>query len=208
MPPVQLSPLASTFLVAFYVLTSLILVILLGAVVLLVLKLNTLLVKYEQKIDPLLDKADRVLTTTTEKVNIIGTKAEEILNQGEELTEMVHSRVDTTTYAVQRTVFTPLIGVNSLLAGIRSGARTFATRQQQTIQEVVQKEAAQPVQAANPAATVSNTAVKPAETQLERKNSPDVDQTTNLSGAYSVNSMVSNGAEPQLVTVGSRKENS
>jgi uncharacterized protein YoxC len=204
MPPVQLGLAASTFLVVFYVLTSLILVVLLGGAVFLVLKLNALLEKYERKIDPLLQKADIVLTITTEKVNSIGTKAEEILNQGEELTEMVHSRVDTTTSAVQRTVFMPLIGVNSLLAGIKQGTRTFANRQQKTIKDAVQSDT---VTGINAVGNADSSKAERLELTSERKNSANVSQSPNILPPISVNSMVNNGAEPQLVSVGARKEN-
>ncbi|MDX1932053.1 MAG: hypothetical protein SFU56_05565 [Capsulimonadales bacterium] len=179
-----LGPVASTFLVVFYILTSLILVILLVAAVYLVLRLNALLEKYEQKIDPLLQKADTVLTLTTEKVSSIGTKAEEILTQGEELTEMVHSRVDTTTYAVRRTVFTPLIGLNSVLAGLRRGAETFTRRQQETITQSVRTENPVPVPEIRPM----------------------VGQTPNLNGSETVMRAEDNGAESRQITLSSRTE--
>jgi predicted PurR-regulated permease PerM len=202
---VQLGPYASTFLVVFYVLTSLILVVLLGAAVFLVLKLNALLEKYERKIDPLLAKADIVLTVTTEKVNSIGTKAEEILNQGEELTEMVHTRVDTTTSVVQRTVFTPLISVNSLLAGIKQGTRTFANRQQKTIKDAILSDTETGIDTVGNANSHSEDS---SEWTPDRKNFAKISQSPNIMPPVSVNTMVNNGAEPQIVTVGARKENS
>lgn len=177
----------------------------------LVVKLNALLEKYESKIDPLLEKADAVLTTTSEKVSSIGTKAEVILTQGEELTEMVHSRVDTTTLAVHRTVFTPLIGVNSLIAGVRRGAETFAKRQQKTMTDILPPSsvpsAQTPIQETIP---IENTEIQAATNQsvavAETKKILKVDETSNLSTITSVNNLVSNRAEPQLVVVGSRKE--
>ena len=209
MPPVQLNPVASTFLVAFYILTALLLVVLLGMVVFLIVKLNALLEEYRQKVDPLLAKIDTVLTVTSEKVTTIGAKAEEILTQGEEITEMVHSRVDTTTYAVQRTVFTPLIGVNSLIAGLKRGAETFASRQQKSLTEAVRAEPPT-VSVAKADATMAAETVPEVQTvevlpllPLEEKN---INQTVNQNPVYSVNTVVSNGTQPQQIVIGSRKE--
>lgn len=130
MNPVQLGPAASTFLVAFYLLASLALLILIGAVAYALFKLNALLEEYRRKIDPLLAKADAVLTVTNDKVNTLGEKAEDLLSQGEAVAETVHERVDRTTLAVQRTVNAPLIGVNSVAAGVTRAWATFSRLQQ------------------------------------------------------------------------------
>jgi uncharacterized protein YoxC len=211
MPLAPLNPIASTFLVVFYLLSGLILIGLLAALAFLVFKLNALLEKYERKIDPLLAKADEVLTTTTEKVNSIGTKAEEILTQGEELTEMVHTRVDTTTQAVQKTVFTPLIGVNSLIAGVKRGAETFARRQQQTLSGVPSQTSVNDVVpvplASDPVITSDTVPDDLLPVSSDANNSRKFDQTANRTDSYSVNKTVSNGAELQPVSLGTRKDN-
>lgn len=129
MTPVQLSPIASTALVVFYILGSLTLTVVLGGIAFLLYKVNHLLEEYRTKIDPALDKVNQVLEITARRVDSIGGKAERILMQGEEITENVHHRVERTASSVQRTVNAPLIGVNSLAAGLGRGLATFARLQ-------------------------------------------------------------------------------
>jgi len=62
-------------------------------------------------------------------VDRIGGKAEMILTQGEEVATVVHERVDRTTAVMQRTINAPLIGVNSLAAGMTRAWATFAALQ-------------------------------------------------------------------------------
>ena len=69
MNPVQLNPWASSFLVIFYIIVAVALTILIGALVVLVRRLNGVLNQYQAKIDPILEKAERVLTVTSEKVD-------------------------------------------------------------------------------------------------------------------------------------------
>jgi hypothetical protein len=133
MNPVQLNPWASSVLVIFYIVVALVLVILVGALVLLIIKMNALLEEYRAKIDPLLEKADRVLTVTGDKVNSIGGKAETILTQGEEVANSVHERVDRTAAVVQRTINAPLIGINSLAAGMTRAWETFGRLQNRPV---------------------------------------------------------------------------
>jgi hypothetical protein len=131
MNPVQLNPWASSVLVIFYIVLAIILLCLVGFLAWCISKMNALLEEYRAKIDPLLEKADRVLTVTGDKVNSIGGKAETILTQGEEVATSVHERVDRTAAVVQRTVNAPLIGINSLAAGMTRAWETFARLQSQ-----------------------------------------------------------------------------
>jgi uncharacterized protein YoxC len=125
----QLHPAGTFFLVAFYVLSSLVLIGLIGAAAYLILKLNRLLEEYQQKIDPILIKADNALTIIADKADSIGGKAESLLAQSEEVAESVHEKVDRTAVAVQKTINAPIIGANSLVAGFTRGILTFTRLQ-------------------------------------------------------------------------------
>lgn len=91
--------------------------------------LNTRLTDITAKVEPLLIKADDILTVTGEKIHSIGDKAEGILAQGEEVAETVHEKVDRTATTVQRAVHAPLINLNSLAAGLSQGMATFGVLQ-------------------------------------------------------------------------------
>jgi hypothetical protein len=130
MPP--LSDWASGFLVAFYVFSSVTLLVLIGFAAWSVWKLHSMLEKYEARINPVIDKADQVLTLIGEKVDTIGGKAESILTQGEEMAESVHEKVDRTATTVQRTINAPIIKANSLAAAFTQGLATFARLQQRS----------------------------------------------------------------------------
>lgn len=132
MQPVELNPIASTILVVFFILASLLLVGLIGAVAFLVWKLNSILERYEEKIEPVLEKADSVLTLIGEKTDSIGGKAEILLTQGEEMAENVHDKVDRTATAVQQTINAPIIRANSLAAAVTEGWATFRRLQART----------------------------------------------------------------------------
>lgn len=126
---VELNPVASWFLVIGFIVFALVTA---GALVGLALALRTLNTKLEDLIgraEPLLIKADDLLTLTNTKLASIGDKAEGILAQGEETAENVHHRVDKTATAVQRTIHAPIIGLNSLAAGISRGVATFGNLQ-------------------------------------------------------------------------------
>lgn len=126
----QLNPVSSGILVFFFVFISIALTLLLAGMAFLLLKMNRTLEEYRVRVDPLLDKADHMLSLTTEKVNSIGGKAEVILAQAEEVTGTVHEKVDRTTQAVQRTIHAPIIGINSVAAGLTRGWNTFSRLQQ------------------------------------------------------------------------------
>jgi len=130
---VQLSETASWLLVIGYIFCALVTA---GALVGMAFALRALNAKLEDlvaKVDPLLAKSDEILTVTHNKIASIGDKAEEILAQGEETAESVHHKVDKTASAVQRTIHAPIIGVNSLAAGISRGVETFGKLQRQPI---------------------------------------------------------------------------
>jgi len=126
---VQLSEAASWLLVIGYIILSLGTAALLGAVAFGLSKLNAKLEDLSAKAEPLLAKTDHILTLTNDKITSIGDKAEGILTQGEETAESVHEKVDKTATAVQRTVYAPIIGLNSFAAGVSRGVETFGRLQ-------------------------------------------------------------------------------
>lgn len=95
-------------------------------------RLNSKLSELIDKADPILAKIDEALTVTNNKIAAIGDKAEGILAQGEETAETVHHKVDKTATAVQRTVHAPIIGLNSLAAGLSRGVETFGKLQRRS----------------------------------------------------------------------------
>jgi predicted PurR-regulated permease PerM len=125
MQPIQLTPIASTFLIIGYIVFSLLTFGVLAALAWGVFRLNTELEKLNAKADPLLGKTDEILGLVSEKVTTIGTSAENILVQSEAMTGNLTAKVDQTASAVQKTVHAPLIGLNALLAGVQYGATVF-----------------------------------------------------------------------------------
>jgi hypothetical protein len=125
MQPIQLSPIASTFLIVGYIVFSLLTLGALAALAWGVFRLNAELEKLHAKADPLLGKTDEILSLVSEKVTTIGASAESILLQGEAMTGNLTAKVDQTASAVQKTVHAPLIGLNALLAGVQHGATVF-----------------------------------------------------------------------------------
>jgi hypothetical protein len=124
-----LHPVASAVLVIGYILLSLCTAAALGLLAFGVSKLNAKLEELTAKVDPLLTRADEMLTLTNDKLSAIGDRAEEVLARGEETAESVHQKVDKTATAVQRTIHAPIIGLNSLAAGVSRGVETFGKLQ-------------------------------------------------------------------------------
>ena len=122
---IQLSPIASTFLIVGYIVFSLLTLGALSGLAWGVFRLNTELEKLNAKADPLLGKTDEILGLVSEKVTTIGASAENILVQGEAMTGSLSAKVDETASAVQKTVHAPLIGLNALIVGVQHGARVF-----------------------------------------------------------------------------------
>ena len=128
---VQLSETASWLLVIGFLVSSLITAGALAGIAFGLSKINAKLEALTPKVEPLLQKVDNVLTITNDKVAVIGDKAEDILTQGEEVAESVHQKVDRTATAVQRTVHAPIIGLNSIAAGVSRGMETFGKLQRE-----------------------------------------------------------------------------
>ncbi len=126
----QLNGVASSILVAWFVLLSFIVLVVLGGMAFVLWKINARIEHLTPKVEPLLDKVDQALTTANDKLTVIGDRAEHIVAQGEEVAINVHSKVDRTATVVQRTVNTPIITLNSLAAGLSRGFATFTNLQQ------------------------------------------------------------------------------
>ena len=128
----ELNSAAAWVLVIGYILCAVTTTVLLAGLVYALSKLTAKLEELLAKADPLLAKVDEALTVTNEKITSIGDRAEGILAQGEETAESVHHKVDRTATAVQRTIHTPIIGLNSFAAGVSRGVQTFSRLQRET----------------------------------------------------------------------------
>ena len=154
----QLNPVASAVLVGFYLVASLLLIGLIGAAAFLLARLNTTLEMYQARIDPLLDKADVILTVATEKVTNIGEKTEALLSDGEGTAASVGEKVEQTAGVVQHTINAPIIGVNALVAGVTRGLATFGRLQKTATGTVLPKRATRRYPAGNDAAAIESEA--------------------------------------------------
>lgn len=125
----QLNAAASTALVVFYVILSLLLVVILGALVVALGRLNAKLEELTARVEPLLSKTEGLLTIANEKAVTLGDSAERILGHGEVTAATVQDRVGRTAMTVQRTVNAPIVGLNSLAAGVSRGFATFTRLQ-------------------------------------------------------------------------------
>ena len=121
----MLNPISTAVLVVFYVVCAILLVGLIGGLLFALVKLNTLLTVYQQQVENVLTKADRVLTLANEKLLAVGDKTEDILTTGRTMTAQVSDRVDKTAAIVQKTVSAPFIGINSVAAGLKRAVTTF-----------------------------------------------------------------------------------
>ena len=135
----MLNPVASGILVVSYLVFGLVISVLLGAVCFALIKLNARLEEFARRLDPLLQKADEVLTITTETVEMVGSRAETLLAQSEATVETVHEKVDRTASTVSHVVNAPIIRANSLLAGVTQGFSTFARLQKREGEATVAK---------------------------------------------------------------------
>ena len=126
----QLNPVASTVLVIFYLVTSVALVVILGFFSYALMRLNVKLELLEARLDPLMIKAEEILTLTNSKIVSLGAQTEGILTHGEAVAGEVHEKVEKTVTVVHRTINTPIIRLNSAAAGLAQGLQTFRLLQQ------------------------------------------------------------------------------
>ncbi len=124
----QLNGVASAVLVVWFVLSSLMLIGLLGVIALVLVKLQAKLEEVASKVEPLLGKTDALVALADEKLRMVGEKAETLLATGEEMAATMQVRVEQTTGTVQRTVNAPLIQANAVATGISSAWAAFTRR--------------------------------------------------------------------------------
>jgi uncharacterized protein YoxC len=80
------------------------------------------------RVEPVLDKTVQTLDSVQRVTSNIGERADAILGRGEELTDGIARKVETTASVVQKAVSTPLINASSLIAGVTEGLLSL-TRQ-------------------------------------------------------------------------------
>jgi hypothetical protein len=111
---------------------SIVLIVLVGILLKMMLAMRSEIERRETQISSLLERAEQILIAAAAMVETVGESTERILSQGEHAAERVNETVDRTTTIVQRTVYRPLISVNSVAAGLTRGILTF-TNLQRTI---------------------------------------------------------------------------
>jgi uncharacterized protein YoxC len=170
---VQLNPVASTVLVIFYLVTSVALVAILGFFVYALAKLNAKLESLESRIDPLLVKTEEILTLTNDKIVTFGERTEGILTHGEAVAEEVHDKVERTATTVQRTINAPIIGLNSVAAGLVRGLYTFSHLQKRQKDKIEEPLSSEPM-------VITSSPIQ--SHSLEVSTPPAVDSTANSNG--------------------------
>lgn len=121
----NLNGIASSVLVVWYFLGSIIgMVGLIGAAIV-IHRLNQRLESLERQIEPSLRRSEELLALANERLAVLGGTAEEILVRGEAMTESLQTRTEATTGLVQRAVYLPFVHANALLAGVSSGIRAL-----------------------------------------------------------------------------------
>jgi hypothetical protein len=128
-----LNPVASNLMIAWYLGLSLILTLAIIGMTVLLYQLNTKLESLTAQVEPLLGKADQTLALANEKLASIGSTTESLLAHGEAVAATVEAKTETTARMVQKTVYTPFVGVNALLAGVVAGARALGGRQRRNV---------------------------------------------------------------------------
>ena len=126
----NLNPVASNLIIAWYLGLSLILTLTVIVLTLVLHKLNSRLEALTAQVEPLMDKANQTLALANEKLATIGTTTENLLAHGEAVAATVEAKTETTTRLVQKTIHAPFVSVNALLAGVLAGAKTLSGRSQ------------------------------------------------------------------------------
>jgi uncharacterized protein YoxC len=145
-----LNPVASAVLVLFYTVTSVALVVILGLSLHFFNRLQAKLESLEGRIDPLLLKAEELLTVTNQKIVTIGNQTENILTHSEAVAEDVHDKVEKTASSVTKTVNAPIIGLNSAVAGLMRGVETFRLLQRKNSDRYTNRRVLQPTAVSSP----------------------------------------------------------
>ena len=102
------------FVLLFAVLT----VAILGGIAFALKALEAKLSELVGKLDPVLTKTTEALDTVQRVTSNVGDRADQILLRGENLTDDLAKKVESTSNVVQKAVATPLINISSLAAGV------------------------------------------------------------------------------------------
>jgi hypothetical protein len=124
----NLNPIASNLVVAWYLGLSLILTAVVVGLTLVLYKVNARLEALTLQVEPLLQKADQALALANEKLETIGTTTESLLAHGDAVAATVEAKTETTSRLVQKTIYTPFVSLNALLAGVSAGAKALRGR--------------------------------------------------------------------------------
>lgn len=125
----SLNTVAGTVVVVWYLIASLLNIILIAVLAIALVRLNTKLDELTRRVDPLVGTADQLLRLANEKLTTMSGVAENLLEHGEAVAATVHSRTESTSTVIQRTIMTPFVGANALLSGITHGFATFSRLQ-------------------------------------------------------------------------------
>lgn len=123
-----LNSVASNLMIAWYLGFSLILTLVVIGLTVLLHRLNARLEALSAQVEPLLQKTEATLNLANEKLAAIGSTTESLLAHGDAVAATVEARTETTTRLVQKTIHTPLVNLNALVAGVLAGTKALGTR--------------------------------------------------------------------------------
>lgn len=125
----NLNTVAGMLVVGWYVLASLLNIVLITVIATAMVRLNTKLDDLTRRIDPLLNTGDQFLQIATQKITSIGDTTENILTHGELIASLAEKKSQSTGKIIQKTILSPFININSVLYGIQYGFFTFGKLQ-------------------------------------------------------------------------------
>jgi hypothetical protein len=128
---VALSAAASNVIVLWYLVASVLNLVALVGLAVVLLRVHTELSRLTARVEPLLGKADTVLSQANEHLEKVGASAGTILSHGESITATLQQQTEKTSAQISRTIYRPFIGVNALFSGLTEGAKTYRALQKQ-----------------------------------------------------------------------------
>ena len=124
----NLNPVASNLVIIWYLGLSLILTFVVVGLTVVLHKVNSRLEALTLQVEPLLQKADQALALTNEKLATIGSTTESLLAHGDAVAATVEAKTEATSRLVQKTIHSPFVSLNALLAGVAAGAKALRAR--------------------------------------------------------------------------------
>jgi len=116
-----LSSTSTTLLVAWYVIGSIVGTIALASLAVVIRRLDTRLAELETRIDPLIRKADTVLSDVESKAQHIGDTSIRIIDKADSVAGTIEKTTETSSRLVRRALYTPLVEVNAVVYGVAAG---------------------------------------------------------------------------------------